>query len=274
MPFGLKNAGATYQRLVNKIFKEQIGKTMKVYVDDMLVKAPERADHIKAFSLLRKYNMKLNPSKCTFGVSSDRFLGYLVTQRGIEAHPNQIKAILNMKPFFKALKNGHKDKWDDECEVAFQNLKTYLTSPLLLSKPIPGEDLYIYLAVSDSAVSSALIREELGAQHPIYYTSKALLDAETRYPKMEKLIFSLVVSARKLRPYYQAHRIIVITEFALRSILHSPDASQRLMKWAIELSQYDLLYQPKTAINAQALADDHEKQGKSGRHLPHRFEPT
>ncbi|CAL8153079.1 unnamed protein product [Prunus armeniaca] len=289
MPFGLKNAGATYQRLVNKIFKEQIGKTMEVYVDDMLVKAPKRADHIenlaKAFIILRKYNMKLNPSKCTFGVSSGRFLGYLVTQRGIEAHPNQIEAILNMKtpattkeiqsltgraaalnrflsrftdkcrPFFKALKKGHKDKWDDECEVAFQNLKTYLTSPPLLSKPIPGEDLYIYLAVSDSAVSSALIREELGAQHPVFYTSKALLDVETRYPKMEKLIFSLVVSARKLRPYYQAHRIIVITEFPLRSILHSPDASQRLMKWAIELSQYDLLYRPKTAIKSQALAD-------------------
>ncbi|CAL9028599.1 unnamed protein product, partial [Prunus brigantina] len=222
MPFGLKNAGATYQRLVNKIFKEQIGKTMDVYVDDMLVKAPERVDHIKnlaeAFSLLRKYNMKLNPSKCTFGVSSGRFLGYLVTQRGIEAHPNQIKAILNMKspattkeiqsltgraaalnrflsrstdkcrPFFKALKKGHKDKWDDECEVAFQNLKTYLTSPPLLSKPIPGEDLYIYLAKS------------------------------------------------------WGHNI-------------RPDASQRLMKWAIELSQYDLLYRPKTAIKAQALAD-------------------
>ncbi|BFG16937.1 hypothetical protein CerSpe_032110 [Prunus speciosa] len=144
MPFGLKNAGATYQRLVNKIFKEQIGKTMEVYMDDMLVKAPKRADHIKnlaeAFSLLRQYRMKLNPSKCTFGVSSSRFLGYLVTQRGIEAHPRQIKAILEMKshstvkeiqsltgraaalnrflsrstdkcrPFFKALKKGQRDK--------------------------------------------------------------------------------------------------------------------------------------------------------------------
>ncbi|KAI5312880.1 hypothetical protein L3X38_042054 [Prunus dulcis] len=85
MPFGLKNAGATYQRLVNKIFKEQIGRTMEVYVDDMLVKAPKRGDHLKnlteAFSLLRQYRMKLNPSKCTFGVSSSRFLGYLVTER-------------------------------------------------------------------------------------------------------------------------------------------------------------------------------------------------
>ncbi|CAL8153382.1 unnamed protein product [Prunus armeniaca] len=123
---------------------------MEVYVDDMLVKAHELAYHIKyLFSLLQKYNMKLNSNKCTFGVSSGRFLGYLVTQRGIEVHPNQIKDILNMKspattkeiqsltsravalnrffsrstnkcrPFFKALKQGHKDKWDDECEVAF-----------------------------------------------------------------------------------------------------------------------------------------------------------
>ncbi|KAI5333308.1 hypothetical protein L3X38_023439 [Prunus dulcis] len=277
------------QRLVNKIFKEQIGRTMEVYVDDMLVKAPKRGDHLKnlteAFSLLHQYRMKLNPSKCTFGVSSGRFLGYLVTQRGIEAHPRQIKAILEMKspstvkeirsltgraaalnrflskstdkcrPFFKALKKGQKDKWDEECEVAFQSLKTYLTSPPLLSKPIPGEDLFVYLAMSDSAISSALIREELGAQHPIFYTSKALLDAETRYPKLEKLILALVVSARKLRPYYQAHRVIVMTDFPLRSILHSPDASQRLMKWAIELSQYDLLCRSKTAIKAQALAD-------------------
>ncbi|CAL8083182.1 unnamed protein product [Prunus armeniaca] len=229
--------------------------------------------------------MKLNPSKCTFGVSSGRFLGYLVTQRGIEAHPRQIKAILEMKspstvkeiqsltgraaalnrflsrstdkckPFFKALKKGQRDKWDEECEVAFQSLKAYLTSPPLLSKSVPGEDLFVYLAVSNSAVSSALIREELGAQHPVFYTSKALLDAETRYPKLEKLILALVVSAKKLRPYYQAHRVIVMTDLPLRSILHSPDASQRLMKWAIELSQYDLLYRPKAAIKAQALAD-------------------
>ncbi|KAI5343279.1 hypothetical protein L3X38_011155 [Prunus dulcis] len=92
MAFRLKSSRATYERLVNKILKEQIGKTIEVYVDDMLVKALERADHIKnlaeAFSLLRKYSMKLNPSKCTFGVSPSRFLGYLVTQRGIEAHPN------------------------------------------------------------------------------------------------------------------------------------------------------------------------------------------
>ncbi|CAL2240120.1 unnamed protein product [Prunus armeniaca] len=227
MPFGLKNAGATYQRLVNKIFKEQISKTMEVYMDDMLVKAPKSADHIKnlveAFSLLRRHRMKLNPSKCTFGVSSGRFLGYLVTQRGIEAHLRQIKAILEMN---SPSTEGQKDKWDEKCEVGFQNLKTYLTSPPLLLKLVPGENFFVYLAVSNSAVSSALIRKELGAQHPIFYTSKALLNAKTSYPKLEKLILALLVSARKLRPYYQAHRVIAMTDFPSRSILHSRDASQ------------------------------------------------
>ncbi|KAI5350230.1 hypothetical protein L3X38_003121 [Prunus dulcis] len=214
MPFRLKNTGATYQRLVNKIFKEQIGRTMEVYVDDMLVKAPKCRDHLKnlteAFSLLHQYRMKLNPSKCTFGVSSGRFLGAVALNRFLS------KSTDKCRPFFKALKKGQKDKWDEECEVAFQSLKTYLTSPPLLSKPVLVKDLFVYLAVSNSAISSALIREELGAQHPIFYTSKALLDVETRYPKLEKLILALVVSPRKLWPYYQAHRVIVMTDFPLQ----------------------------------------------------------
>ena len=92
MPFGLKNAGATFQRMVDHVFKDLIGKTMTVYVDDMLVKSTRRTDHIthlrEAFSTLRKYNIKLNLEKCTFGVASGKFLKYLVTQRGIEANPD------------------------------------------------------------------------------------------------------------------------------------------------------------------------------------------
>ncbi|KAL5538565.1 hypothetical protein UlMin_045432 [Ulmus minor] len=94
MPFGLKNAGATYQRLVNKMFKDQIGKTMEVYVDDMLVKSLKTEEHIQnlkeTFEILRRYKMKLNPSKCAFGVSSGKFLGFMVNHRGIEANPAKI----------------------------------------------------------------------------------------------------------------------------------------------------------------------------------------
>ena len=102
MPFGLKNAGATYQRLVNKIFHDQIGRNVEVYVDDMLVKSKKDDDHLadlkETFQMLRKYNMKLNPAKCVFGVSSGKFLGFMVSQRGIEANPDKIKAILEMSP--------------------------------------------------------------------------------------------------------------------------------------------------------------------------------
>ena len=151
MPFGLKNAGATYQRLVNKMFSKKIGKNMKVYVDDMLVKSKEELAHLddlkETFATLRQYQMKLNPSKCAFGVSSEKFLGFMVSQRGIKANPKKVQAILNMAspktveevqkltgrivafnrfvsrvtdkflPFFKTLKQAF--AWTDECEAAF-----------------------------------------------------------------------------------------------------------------------------------------------------------
>src|SRR3954465_2707464 len=101
MPFGLKNAGATYQRLVNKVFKHQINRNLEVYVDDMLVKSKEKAEHVldlhETFEVLKKNNMKLNPQKCVFGVASGKFLGFMVTSRGIEANPDKIQAILNMQ---------------------------------------------------------------------------------------------------------------------------------------------------------------------------------
>ena len=99
MPFRLRNVGATYQRLVIEIFRPLLGNTMEAYIDDMLVKSRERFDHIqhlqKAFKLLRRYGMKLNPLKCAFRVSSSKFLGFMVTQRGKEANPVQLKAIMD-----------------------------------------------------------------------------------------------------------------------------------------------------------------------------------
>ena len=100
MPFGLKNAGAIYQRLVNKMFNKQISKNMEVYVDDMLVKSKEELTHLddlkETFATLKQYQMKLNPSKCVFGVALGKFLGFMVSQRGIEANPKKVQAIINM----------------------------------------------------------------------------------------------------------------------------------------------------------------------------------
>ncbi|KAK1575844.1 hypothetical protein Q3G72_008838 [Acer saccharum] len=246
MPFGLKNAGATYQRLVNKMFAKMLGSTMEVYIDDMLVKslvAQQHIDHLRqSFDVLDQYGMKLNPTKCSFGVSSGKFLGYLVSQRGVEANPDQIR---KNKAF----------EWNDDCEKALQDLKTYLKSPPLLSKPKDNEILFIYLAVSDTAVSVVLVREEDSNQHPVYYVSKTLLDAETRYSRLEKLALALVMTARKLRPYFQCHSIKVLTAYPLKNILHKPELSGRLTKWAVELSEYDISLHPRSAMKSQVLAD-------------------
>ncbi|KAJ8650579.1 hypothetical protein MRB53_003602 [Persea americana] len=97
MPFGLKNVGATYQRLVMKRFQHEIGKTVEAYIDDMVIKSKAKAMHEddlrSVFNILRRYKLKLNASKCSFGISSGKFLGYIITQRGIEANPDQIQAI-------------------------------------------------------------------------------------------------------------------------------------------------------------------------------------
>ena len=100
MPFGLKNVGAMYQRLVNQMFNKHIGRNVEVYVDNMLVKSKEKKDHLddlkETFNTLRSYSMKLNPSKCAFGVSSRKFLGFMVSQKGIKANPEKVRAILEM----------------------------------------------------------------------------------------------------------------------------------------------------------------------------------
>ena len=153
MPFGLKNAGATYQRLVNEMFSDQLVNTMEVYIDDMLVKSFRAKSHVedlrRCFAILNKDEVKLNPAKCTFAVTSGEFLGYMVTKRGIKSNPRKIAAIMelpspkNMRefqrltgliaelkkfisrstekflPFYQLLQANKRFEWDDACERAF-----------------------------------------------------------------------------------------------------------------------------------------------------------
>ncbi|XP_024006401.1 uncharacterized protein LOC112082919 [Eutrema salsugineum] len=289
MPFGLKNAGATYQCLVNKMFADQLGCTMEVYIDDMLVKSMVAGDHVghlkRCFKTLNEYGMKLNPAKCTFGVTSGEFLGYVVTQHEIEANPKQIQAVLELQspkntrevqhltgriaalnrfisrstdkcvPFYQLLRGNKKFEWDDKCELAFQQLKEYISTPPVLAKPEDGETLYLYIAVSTSAVSGVLVREDRGEQKPVFYVSKFQDGAESRYPTIEKLALAVVTAARKLRSYFQSHTVAVLTTHPLRTILHSPSQSGKMAKWAVELSEYDIDYRGRTAAKSQVLAD-------------------
>ncbi|KAK2999689.1 hypothetical protein RJ639_023941 [Escallonia herrerae] len=119
-------------------------------------------------------------------------------------------------PFFKAIRKDF--EWT-ECQKSFEELKLYLSSPPLLTKPVTGEDLFLYLSISEVAVSTVLIREEEGKQRPVYYISKVLQDVETRYPRIDKVALALVISVRKLRPYFQSHTVVVLTDQPLGKVL-------------------------------------------------------
>ena len=287
MPFSLKNVGATYQRLMNRMFASQIGRNVQVYLNDMLVKSRREEDHLEdlreTFDTLRFYNMKLNLGKCAFGVTAGKFLGFMVSQRGIEVNPDKIRAILEMTPprnvkevqslngkvaalnrfvsratekclpFFRTLKKSF--EWNTKCQQAFEELKSYLSALPLLSPSQPGEELFLYLDVYPAIVSAALIREEEKVQKPVYYASQALRGAEERYSPMEKLTFILVMAVHKLKLYFQAHTVVVLIDRPLQRAMGNPDAARRLALWAIELSEFDIQYQPQIAIKGQVIAD-------------------
>ena len=260
---------------------------MEVYIDGMLVKSVKAELHVahlaESFQVSKNYNMKLNPTKCAFGVSVEKFLGFTVNSRGIEANPDKIKVVLDMQPpsntkeiqrltrriaalsrfvsrssykcqpFFQVLKKAF--HWDAQCVEVFSELKAYLSSPPILVSPSEGELLTLYLAVSDFSTSAVLVKERDRIQQSVYYCSQALRGAEERYPKMEKLILALVTTARRLRPYFQAHTIEIPTEHSMKQILHKPETSGKLIKWAIELNEFDIRYTPRTAVKGQILAD-------------------
>ena len=163
------------------------------------------------------------------------------------------KANDKCQPFFQVLKKPF--QWDAHYKEAFAALKTYLSSPPILVSPSEGELLTLYLVVSNFSTSVVLVRERDRVQHHVYYCSRALRGAEERNPKMEKLILALVTASRKLRPYFQAHTIEVPTEYPMKQILHKLETSGRLIKWAIELSEFDIRYKPRAMIKGKILAD-------------------
>ena len=129
----------------------------------------------------------------------------------------------------------------------------------MLSPSKPGEELYLYLAVYTNAVSSALIRKEGKLQKSIYYTSKALRGVEGRYLPIKKLAFSLVTAVRKLRPYFQAHVINVLTDHPLKKAMNKLEEAGWLIQWVVELSEFNVRYRPREVIKAQAFVDFIEK---------------
>jgi ribonuclease HI len=293
MPEGLKNAGGSFSRMTAKVLHSQIGRNVLTYVDDIIVKSTKQENHIadlqETFANFRQAGLKLNPEKCVFGVKKGKFLGCLVSTKGIEANPNKIEAILRMEPpstkkgaqrltgrlaslnrfisrsaernlpFFEVLKSVKVFQWGPVQQKAFDELKQYLIDLTTLTPPMPGAPLLLYVAASHSAVSVALVQEKLEGQvkkqAPIYFVSEVLSLSKKNYTELEKVLYAVLMASRKLRHYFQAYNIIVPSSQPLKDIMRNREATGRVGKWAAELNEFCIDYVHRSSIQSQALAD-------------------
>ncbi|XP_057449686.1 uncharacterized protein LOC130740961 [Lotus japonicus] len=158
-------------------------------------------------------------------------------------------------PFFKCLKKNATFEWSSECEEAFTRLKEMLSAPPVMSNPVQGLPLHLYFSVSDHAISSVILQEVDGEQKIVYFVSHTLQGAEIRYQKIEKAALAVLVTAIRLRPYFQSFQVKIRTDLPLRQVLQKPYLLGRLVAWSVELSEYGLQYDKRGKVGAQTLAD-------------------
>jgi hypothetical protein len=237
MTFGLKNAGATYQRAMNLIFHDLLDIILEVYIDDVVVKSAAFDDHLAdlqvAFERMHKYGLKMNPLKCVFGVSAGRFLGFIVHEHRVEIDPKKIEAIEKLKEltckkdvqklvgkinflrrfisnlagkiesFIPLLRLKHESdlRWGAEQRDAFASIKRYLSRPPVLRAPSSSLPFKLYIAAQEKAIGAVLIQEHDRKERVVAYLSRHLLEAESRYVFIEKLCLSLYFACTKFRHY-------------------------------------------------------------------------
>jgi hypothetical protein len=265
MSFGLKNADATYQQAIQAYFKRQLNKNVEAYVDDMVVKTRNSdtliADLEETFASQREYCWKLNPNKCVFGVPSGKLLGFIISHRGIEANPEKISTVTKMKaptcikdvqklngcmavlnrfnsklgergiPFFKLLKHQEKFMWTPEVDQVRAHLKDILSKPPVLTAPRKKEQLLLHLAATTHVVSTTIVVERQEDDHaypvqrPVYFVREVLSESKAHYQPVQKLLYAVLITSRKLRHYFQEYSIFVVTDYPLGDILRNQDAT-------------------------------------------------
>ena len=237
--FGLKNVGATYQRMIQTCLANQIGKTVEAYVDDVVVKTrhvDSLIDDLRlTFYNLRTYDIKLNPEKCVFCVPAGKLLGFILSGRGIEANPAKIRALSQLDipkdlkqiqkltgcvaalsrfisrlgekalPLYRLLRRTEHFEWTDAATAGLEEIKAVLATNPVLAAPNLGEPMLLYIAATHQVVSAVLVveRETEGHKFPlqklVYYVSTVLTPCKSRYPHYQKIAYAVFMASRKLR---------------------------------------------------------------------------
>ena len=228
----------------------------------------------------------MNPLKCVFGVTSGKFLGFVVHRQGIDIDPTKVQAIRSMPsptnpkelktflgkvsyirrfipalaelsyPLQQLMKKGTLFKWGQSHEEAIQKIKEILTSPQTMTMPVKGLPMILYLTSTDKSIGVLLAQDIDGVERPVYYLSRSLQGSESNYPACEKHCLALVFATQKLRHYFLAHKVNLITNSdPIKYLLSRPALSGRIAKWLLLLSEFDITIMPPKTIKSQALAD-------------------
>ena len=249
------------------------------------------ADHLAAlqrfFERIRQFKLRLNPKKCTFGVTSWKLLGHIVSERGIEVDPEKIKAIFDMlsprtekeirgflgrlqyishfiarltdicEPIFRLLRKNQPTVWNDDCQRAFEKIKECLLSPPVLVIPTPGRPLLLYLSVSDIALGCMLAQlDDSGKERAIYYLSKRMLEYECKYIMIERLCLVLIWATKRLRHYVIEYSILLVSRLdPLRYLFDRPVLTGRIMRWLVLLIEFDIHYMTQISVKGSIVAD-------------------
>eukprot|EP00253_Pinus_taeda_P005904 PITA_05904 len=290
MPFGLKNAGVTFQRAMDIAFSKEIHDFLVIYLDDLTPFSKSDQEHIKhlrqIFLKCRKYGISLNPKKSLFGLEEGKLLGHIISKDGIRIDPDRIQAILQMphprnvkelqgflgkinflrrfipnlaeliRLLNNMLKKDSKVKWTVEANQAFEGIKLTLTQTPVLTNPQFDREFIIFSFASQHTIAAVLLqKDDQGNEKPIAFFSRALRDAPLKYQIMEKQAYALVKAIKDFRIYIlYSHVIAYVPSPIVKDILTQENLEGRRGKWIANILEFDIEIKPTKLIKGQGLA--------------------
>jgi hypothetical protein len=290
MPFGLMNAGATFQRAMDIAFVGERDKFVVIYLDDLTVFSKSDEDHIihlkRTFEKCRKYGLSLNPKKSHFAMQEGKLLGHIVSRDGIRIDPKRVEAIETLavprnvkeiqsflgkinflrrfvpnfaeivKLITDMLRKNSEVKWTTEARASFDHIKKVISEAPVLASPDYLKEFFIFSFASEHTLAAVLLQKnEEGYEQPIAFFSKSLRDAELKYNIMEKQAYAMVKALKSFRTYVLHSKIIAyVPTSAVKDILVQTDSDGKRGRWLAKIQEFDLEVKPTKLVKGQGLA--------------------